>query len=162
MIRSILSRLPLIWTSCVFADPALACDGPDPGPLRDRYRNADIVAIVRVTSLRAAPGKHEVEGEAKVLELLKGPPVSTISVRGYTPYVDCWSAIDVGREYVVFTSKSGPHQGRAEFGMFSASIDAAQVDRQILKTWRLKAKTRSAGNPHRAVRGLRIRPQPDP
>ena len=115
-------RIIMLVFAALSATKANGCDGPDPGPLRDRYRNAEAVAVIRVESLRVSENGYEVEGSGVVQELLKGAPATTVPIRGYTPLVDCWASIDVGGEYVAFVPKAWPGRGRVSFGMFGTSV----------------------------------------
>jgi hypothetical protein len=113
-----------------------ACDGPDPGAVEDRFGRADFVAVVQVTSLWIAPENPSiVEGDAEVLEMLKGRRVARLPVRGYSPSVDCWAPVDVGREYLVFVQDS-PRGKVASFSIFSPNLPLRAVPPTLLRIWR--------------------------
>jgi hypothetical protein len=123
---------------CLGAAPAVACDGPDPGPVEARFERATTVAIIRVMSVSvSSANRGSVEGHAEVVETLKGTPVAMIPVRGYLPSVDCWASIDVGREYVVFLPNRIVGY-EAWFSPFSESIPVANVPGGLLRKWRAK------------------------
>jgi hypothetical protein len=78
-----------------------------------------------------------VEGRAELIEVLKGASTGSIQVNGYAPSVDCWAAIDVGREYVVFLPNAA---GQADvwFSAYSKTIPVKDVPAALLQTWRSK------------------------
>lgn len=123
---------------CLGATPAVACDGPDPGPVEARFENATVVAIIRVTSVAASPGDSSyVEGHAEVVETLKGTYSTAMRVRGYLPQVDCWAPIDIGGEYVVFLpNPAGNYE--VWFSMFSKTIAVGRVPKGLLRKWRAR------------------------
>ncbi len=123
---------------CLGAASAVACDGPDPGPVEARFESATVVAIIRVMSVSIAPGDGSyVEGHADVVETLKGAHRAGIPVRGHLPQVDCWASIDVGRDYIVFLPNPA---GRYEawFSMFGKTIPVRDIPDRLLRRWRAK------------------------
>lgn len=115
---------------------SLGCDGPEPGSYADRFKQAESVAIVRVVSLaESAKEPGHVEGRAEVVEVLKGTFSKVIPVYAYMPSVDCFSPVDVGREYVVFLPNPA---GRNDvwFTMFSKTARVTDVPEKLLSTWR--------------------------
>ena len=123
---------------CLVAMPSIACTGPDPVPLEERFRKATVVQIIRVMSVSVSPSGHPyLEGHAEVVETLKGDHSAEVPVRGYLPEVNCWVPLDVGRQYLVFLpDPSGRHE--AWFAMFSRNIPVADVPESLLRKWRAK------------------------
>jgi len=126
----------LAWAICLGSTSALACTGPDPIPVDERFRQAKVVAIVRVMSASvSATGQPYIEGHADVVETLKGTHGAAMPVRGYLPGVNCWAPIDVGRENVVFLPMA-PGSDEAGFSMFGNTIPLADVSVVLLRKWR--------------------------
>lgn len=125
-----------LFAACSFSTIATACDGPDPGPLADRFASAEFVAVVRVTSLAVAvESPSGVDGVAEIVESLKGNFAGPVPVHGYVPAVDCWVAIDLGREYVVFLPDPAG-QRAIWFSMFSKTTALEDVPAVLLRKWR--------------------------
>jgi hypothetical protein len=123
----------MLFLTVVF--DANACDSPDPGSVADRFKHAHTVAVVRVSRLSEATDEPaKVEGVAVVTEVLKGPPMKALAVHGYSPNVDCWTSIDVGREYLIFL----PRQNNQSvwFSAGSEAIARSDVPESLLRTWR--------------------------
>lgn len=128
----------LASTVCLAAAPSVACTGPDPVPVEERFESATVVAIIRVMSVSVSPSGHpHLEGRAEVVETLKGAHSAEVPVRGYLPEVNCWVPLDVGRQYLVFLpDPSGRHE--AWFAMFSRNIPVVDVPESLLRKWRAK------------------------
>jgi hypothetical protein len=126
----------LAWAVCLGASSALACTGPDPIPVEERFKQAKAVAIVRVKSVSvSATGRPYIEGHADIIENLKGTREAVMPVRGYLPGVNCWAPIDVGREYVVFLPMA-PGSDEAWFSMFGNTLPLTDVSDVLLRKWR--------------------------
>lgn len=125
----------LALSACLTVATASACDGPDPGPLEQRFKDATVAAIVRVMSVSVSPQVPYVDGQAEVVEVLKGTIDPKLTFRGYLPQVDCWTSIDVGGEYL--PNQTGDNA--IWFGQFSKTIAVAKVSAGLLRKWREKA-----------------------
>lgn len=134
---NVLGRL-LASAVCLAAAPSVACTGPDPVPVEERFKSATVVAIIRVMSVSVSPsGDRYLEGRAEVVETLKGAHSAEVPVRGNLPEANCWVSLDVGRKYLVFLpDPSGRYE--AWFSMFSRNIPVDDVPESLLRKWRAK------------------------
>ena len=121
----------------LFNGAALACDCAEYQTLEDRFERAHTVLVVSpqmITVSATRPGY--VTGIADLVSILKGSGLAVVPILGFTPTVDCWAPIDVGRNYLVFLPEKPDRQRVAFFSMCMSSVPMTDVPQEILRHWR--------------------------
>jgi hypothetical protein len=120
----------LLAILAALALPAYACVCPPQTDLFDRFREADRVLVIRIDEAHATP--HRIFGKATVLQALKGETQEVLEVNWHVPQSNCWAAVHLGAEYVVFL----PEGRRAAFlSGCQRPIQMRDLPPEVLRAW---------------------------